>query len=94
MGFLDKKEQSTKKRKRRKRKSSEKSKTLVPVKQFKHMIPVTKQLPPETNEQILVYDLNSQFDVRLAFIVRQHLMHDNTTLGYFRVTHWYSLKEM
>lgn len=93
MGFLDKKEQN-KKRKRRKRKSSEKSKVSAPVKQFKHMIPVAEKLPPETNEQILVYNFNFQFDVRLAFIVRQHLIYDNTTLGYFRVTHWYPLKEM
>lgn len=91
MGFLDQPEKTKKKRKRKKKSTEQ---PALPAKTFQHMIPIEKEWPPDTQERVLVYDMHFSFDVRPAFLVRQHLMHDNQTLGYFRVTHWYPLSNM
>jgi len=65
----------------------------APNKKFKHMISVS-ELPPETQDPILVYYSDWGFDVRVSYVTRQHVQHDIKTLGFSRITHWYPLNDM
>ena len=49
---------------------------------------VREDLPPETKDQLLLWDLQIGWMVELSFIVRQHITHDFDNLGYSRTVKW------
>ena len=99
MGFLEKVSKQTQKapkapkapKRKRKRREKEPQKSTP---DFKLMIPIEEELPPETIEEILTWGPNCAFSLGVASVIRQHHNYDKRVLKHFRITHWFPLSRM
>ena len=66
----------------------------IKIPDFKFMIPILDELPPDINEELVTYNPTFGFEIVRSFVCRQHIIHDRQTLGYNRITHWYLLKNL
>jgi len=84
MGFdLTKKKRTRKKRKRNRNKSS------VPVRYSIEMIPIVEEYPPNNTDNILVYEHDYGYDIRVSGVALQHIKADISERNRKPlITHW------
>lgn len=62
---------------------------------FKLMIPIKKQMPPNTSDEIIVYGPELGFYFCPGFVALQHIEYDfNVLRKLSSITHWFSTLEL
>lgn len=87
MGFLDSKQS-----RKRKRKEPTKDKSKPPRTKIE-LISVADKYPPDTKEQILIWEAVWGYSIYPAHIVLDHIKDDKRTLGYSRFRYWAKLED-